>query len=49
MLDAIAKSNGSRLSVVRNVFRTRVRNGIMGTFAFDRKGDICPTKTSAST
>jgi ABC-type branched-subunit amino acid transport system substrate-binding protein len=45
MLDAIARSNGTRLAVVRNVFRTKVRNGIMGTFEFDRKGDICPTKT----
>lgn len=44
MLDAIAKSNGSRLSVVRNVFKTKVRGGIMGTFEFDKKGDICPTK-----
>jgi len=44
MLGAIAKSNGTRLSVVRNVFKTKVRGGIMGTFAFDKKGDICPTK-----
>ncbi len=47
MLDAIAASNGSRLSVVRNVFKTRVKGGIMGTFQFDSKGDICPTKIIA--
>jgi branched-chain amino acid transport system substrate-binding protein len=44
MLRAIGESNGTRLSVVRNVFKTRVVNGIMGTFRFDSKGDICPTK-----
>ena len=44
MLDAIARSNATRLSVVRNLFKTRVVNGIMGTFRFDAKGDICPTK-----
>jgi branched-chain amino acid transport system substrate-binding protein len=44
MLGAIAESNGTRLSVVRNVFRTRVRGGIMGNFRFDKNGDICPTK-----
>jgi branched-chain amino acid transport system substrate-binding protein len=45
MLNAIGKSNGSRLSVVRAMMRTRVTNGIMGTFRFDRAGNICPFKT----
>jgi branched-chain amino acid transport system substrate-binding protein len=45
MLRAIAESNGSRLSVVRNMMNQRIVNGIMGTFRFDSKGDICPTKT----
>lgn len=45
MLGAMAKSDGSRLSVVRNVFKTKVRGGIMGTFSFDKKGNICPVKT----
>lgn len=44
MLNAIARSNGSRLSVVRELFKTRVKDGIMGTFQFDKNGDICPTK-----
>ena len=45
LIRAIANSNGSRLSVVRNMMRTRVTNGIMGTFRFDNKGDICPNQT----
>jgi branched-chain amino acid transport system substrate-binding protein len=44
MLDAIAKSNGTRLSVVNAMFRTRVNNGIMGTFRFDKNGDTVPFK-----
>jgi branched-chain amino acid transport system substrate-binding protein len=42
LLDAIARSDGSRASVVEEVFRTRVTNGILGTFSFDRYGDIVP-------
>ena len=45
MLTAIAKSNGSRLSVVRNMMKSNVKGGIMGTFRFDRNGNICPFKT----
>ena len=45
LLNAIKNSNGTRLSVVKNVFKTRVKDGIMGTFRFDAKGDICPFKT----
>jgi hypothetical protein len=29
---------------VRELFRTNVRNGIMGSFRFDRNGDIVPEK-----
>ncbi len=45
LIRAIGNSNGSRPSVVRNMMRTRVTNGIMGTFRFDNKGDICPNQT----
>ena len=41
---AIAKSNGTRLGVVRAAMKSRVNNGIMGTFHFDKNGDIVPTK-----
>jgi ABC-type branched-subunit amino acid transport system substrate-binding protein len=44
MLDAIGRSNGTRLSVVREMFKTNVRNGIMGTFRFDKNGDTIPNK-----
>ena len=42
LLDAIARSNGTRASVVAELFRTKVTNGILGSFSFDRFGDIVP-------
>jgi len=39
LLDAIASSDGTRASVTSNLFRTRVSNGILGSFSFDRNGD----------
>jgi branched-chain amino acid transport system substrate-binding protein len=39
MLDAIARSDGSRASVTSNVFKMKVTNGILGSFSFDRNGD----------
>jgi DNA-binding SARP family transcriptional activator/ABC-type branched-subunit amino acid transport system substrate-binding protein/DNA-binding beta-propeller fold protein YncE len=39
LLDAIAASDGTRASVTRNLFRTRVENGILGDFEIDEKGD----------
>ena len=44
LFDAIARSNGTRGSVSDQLFRTNVKNGIMGTFHFDQYGDITPTK-----
>ena len=44
MMDAISKSNGTRASVTQQMFKARVNNGIMGTFHFDKNGDIVPTK-----
>ena len=40
LLDAIARSDGTRASVVEELFRTRVRDGLLGSFAFDHNGDI---------
>jgi branched-chain amino acid transport system substrate-binding protein len=40
LLDAIGRSDGTRASVVEELFRTRVRNGLLGSFGFDRNGDI---------
>ena len=42
LLDAIARSDGSRASVVKELFATKVENGILGSFAFDEFGDIEP-------
>ena len=47
MLNAIAKSNGTRADVNSKMFATHVTNGIMGTFHFDKNGDILPYKAIA--
>jgi DNA-binding SARP family transcriptional activator/ABC-type branched-subunit amino acid transport system substrate-binding protein len=40
LLDAIARSDGTRASVVRELFETQVTAGLLGTFGFDANGDI---------
>lgn len=42
LLDAIARSDGTRASVVEELFQTKVEHGILGSFSFDRFGDIVP-------
>lgn len=42
LLDAIARSDGTRASVVDQLFDTKVEGGILGSFSFDRFGDIDP-------
>jgi branched-chain amino acid transport system substrate-binding protein len=39
LLDAIARSDGTRASVTRALLRTRVRNGLIGSFSFTPTGD----------
>jgi ABC-type branched-subunit amino acid transport system substrate-binding protein len=39
LLDAIARSDGTRASVTRKLLASRVRGGILGTFRFDPQGD----------
>ena len=39
MLDAIAKSDGTRASVAASLFGLKVTNGIIGTFTLNDKGD----------
>ncbi len=46
MLDAIARSNGTRASVTKALLATRVRDGILGTFGFDRNGDTTAPKVT---
>ena len=43
MLDAIARSNGTRASITHALFETRVRNGILGDFDVTPSGDITAT------
>jgi ABC-type branched-subunit amino acid transport system substrate-binding protein/DNA-binding beta-propeller fold protein YncE/predicted Ser/Thr protein kinase len=42
VLQAIASSDGTRASVLRELRATRVKDGILGDFRFDRYGDITP-------
>jgi branched-chain amino acid transport system substrate-binding protein len=39
LLDAIGRSDGTRASVTREVFQTKVHDGILGNFSFDHNGD----------
>jgi branched-chain amino acid transport system substrate-binding protein len=40
LLDAIARSDGTRASVLEQLFHTRVGNGLLGSFDFNANGDI---------
>jgi DNA-binding SARP family transcriptional activator/ABC-type branched-subunit amino acid transport system substrate-binding protein/streptogramin lyase len=40
LLDAIARSDGTRSSVTRELFKTRVEDGILGDIRFDENGDL---------
>ncbi len=40
LLAAIGRSDGSRASVLRELRRAEVRNGILGSFSFDANGDM---------
>jgi hypothetical protein len=42
LLDAISRSDGTRASVVEQLFESRVRGGIIRDFGFDDAGDIDP-------
>jgi len=42
-LEAIARSDGSRAGLLRNLFGARVRGGLLGDFAIDRHGDTTLT------
>jgi ABC-type branched-subunit amino acid transport system substrate-binding protein len=44
VLEAIARSDGTRASVLRELRATRNTEGILGPFSFDRYGDITPTR-----
>jgi branched-chain amino acid transport system substrate-binding protein len=40
LLAAIAHSDGSRASITRQLFKLRIKKSLLGTFQFDRNGDI---------
>jgi branched-chain amino acid transport system substrate-binding protein len=46
LIDAIGKSNGSRASVTAHVMKGRIKDGIIGSFHFDKNGDIEPVGVS---
>jgi branched-chain amino acid transport system substrate-binding protein len=39
MYQAIAKSDGSRAAIASNLFKTNIKNGILGTFRINANGD----------
>jgi DNA-binding SARP family transcriptional activator/ABC-type branched-subunit amino acid transport system substrate-binding protein len=39
LLDAIGRSDGSRASVLEQLFRTKIQDGLLGSFGFDANGD----------
>jgi hypothetical protein len=47
VLDAVARSDGTRASVVRELFRTRVQDGIVGDFSITAAGDTTARAISA--
>jgi ABC-type branched-subunit amino acid transport system substrate-binding protein/DNA-binding beta-propeller fold protein YncE len=44
VLDAIARSDGTRASVLEELRATEVKDGILGDFRIDRHGDITPAQ-----
>ncbi len=49
LLEAIARSNGTRASVVEQLFETRLKGGFLGPFSFDQRGDITPARIALFT
>jgi len=47
MLDAIEKSDGTRSDVIAKVFATKVSNGLIGNFSFNKNGDLTGAKGAA--
>jgi ABC-type branched-subunit amino acid transport system substrate-binding protein/DNA-binding beta-propeller fold protein YncE len=42
VIRAIARSDGTRASVLEELKATRVKDGLLGSFRFDRNGDVTP-------
>ena len=46
VIQAIARSDGTRASVLRELKASRVRDGLLGTFRFDSNGDLTPASVA---
>ncbi len=44
VLQAIARSDGTRASVLEELRTSEIRDGLLGSFRFDRNGDITPAQ-----
>jgi branched-chain amino acid transport system substrate-binding protein len=47
LADAIAKSDGTRSDVISKVFATKVTDGLIGSFGFNKNGDLTGAKGAA--
>jgi branched-chain amino acid transport system substrate-binding protein len=47
LLDAISRSDGTRSSVIEEVYKTKVTDGLIGTFTFNKNGDLSGAKGAA--
>ena len=47
LLDAIANSDGTRQGIIDEVFKTKVDNGLIGSFEINENGDITGAKGAA--
>jgi branched-chain amino acid transport system substrate-binding protein len=47
LLDAIGRSDGSRSSVIAEVFKTKITDGLIGSFEINENGDITGAKGAA--
>jgi branched-chain amino acid transport system substrate-binding protein len=47
LLDAIKSSDASRSGVITQVFKTKINNGLIGTFEINQNGDITGAKGAA--
>jgi branched-chain amino acid transport system substrate-binding protein len=47
LVDAIGKSDGTRSDVVKKVFATKVDDGYIGSFSFNKNGDLTGAKGAA--
>jgi branched-chain amino acid transport system substrate-binding protein len=47
LVDAIGKSDGTRPDVISKVFATKVNDGLIGSFSFNKNGDLSGAKGAA--